>query len=209
MNYARRKRYVPPGHAGIKEVEPFRFDPQEIDIFSPEEMKTLLRHAPQDLIAPLVLGAFCGLRTEEIKKLDWSEVHLERGHIEIRAGKAKTRVRRLPKICDNLREWLMPLRRASGLVSKYRNHVNELLKLAARCDVTWKRNVLRHSYISYRVAQCEDVAAVALHSGNSVKMIYRNYLKHVAEAEATKWFGITPRSLRQGRKKEVTAQKLE
>jgi len=59
MNYAKRKRYIPQNHPGIKEVEPFRCDPEEIEVFSPEEMATLLRHAPAELIPPLVLGAFC------------------------------------------------------------------------------------------------------------------------------------------------------
>ena len=35
----------------------------------------------------------------------------------------------------------------------------------------WKHNALRHSFISYRVAEIQDVAKVALEAGNSPSMI--------------------------------------
>jgi hypothetical protein len=40
----------------------------------------------------------------------------------------------------------------------------------------WKKNALRHSYISYRVAECADVARVVDESGNSPAVIKSNYL---------------------------------
>lgn len=195
LNFARRKRYIPQNHAGIKEVEPIRVAPPEIGIFTPEEMAMLLRKAPPSLVAPLAISAFCGLRTAEIARLDWSEVHLDRGFIEVRAANAKTRVRRLPKIGATLRAWLEPVQQKVGPITRYKNHVNAFLKLAKRCKVQWKQNALRHSFISYQVAQCEDVAAVALHCGNSPGVINRSYLQHVAPEEAAKWFSLTPATI--------------
>jgi len=40
---------------------------------------------------------------------------------------------------------------------------------------TWKRNAMRHSYISYRVAETQKVAQVALEAGNSPQMIFQHY----------------------------------
>ena len=55
------------------------------------------------LLAPvLVLGAFAGLRTAEIERLDWSEVNLGGKFIEMKAKKAKTRARRLGPIVPAL-----------------------------------------------------------------------------------------------------------
>jgi integrase len=56
----------------------------------------------------------------------------------------------------------------------------------------WKHNALRHSFISYRVAQTQNVAQVALEAGNSPQMIFKHYRELVRPTEAAKWFGIVP-----------------
>ena len=56
----------------------------------------------------------------------------------------------------------------------------------------WKRNALRHSCISYRVAAVQNVAQVALEAGNSPQMIFRHYRELVRPADAVKWFAIGP-----------------
>jgi hypothetical protein len=58
--------------------------------------------------------------------------------------------------------------------------------------IKWKKNGLRHSYISYRVAECADVARVANESGNSPAIIKANYLRRVKPAHAAEWFAISP-----------------
>ncbi len=55
-----------------------------------------------------------------------------------------------------------------------------------------KRNVFRHSYISYRLAEKPDVPGVALEAGNSPAMIFQHYRELVTPDEAKAWFGITP-----------------
>lgn len=57
----------------------------------------------------------------------------------------------------------------------------------------WKHNALRHSFISYRVAQTQNVAQVALEAGNSPAMIFKHYRELVREAEGRKWFEIKPK----------------
>ena len=47
------------------------------------------------VVPMLAIGAFAGLRDAEIKRLDWNEVDLSRGHIEIKAAKAKSARRRI------------------------------------------------------------------------------------------------------------------
>ena len=63
---------------------------------------------------------------------------------------------------------------------------------ANRAGITWKRNGLRHSFISYRVAIIKNVAQVAFEAGNSPVMVHRHYLKCVSEAMANKWFALFP-----------------
>ncbi len=56
----------------------------------------------------------------------------------------------------------------------------------------WKHNALRHSFISYRVAQTQNVAQVALEAGNSPQMIFQHYRELVRPNDAKAWFALTP-----------------
>ena len=58
----------------------------------------------------------------------------------------------------------------------------------------WKHNALRHSFISYRVAETQDVAKVSLEAGNSPQMIFKHYRELVQPKEAKAWFEIKPKS---------------
>lgn len=60
--------------------------------------------------------------------------------------------------------------------------------------VEWKHNALRHSFISYRLAEIQNAAQVALEAGNSPQMIFKHYRELVRPAEAKKWFAIVPKS---------------
>ncbi|MGH8018165.1 MAG: hypothetical protein ACREIA_07715 [Opitutaceae bacterium] len=85
-------------------------------IFTPKELAALLDAATQEVLPVLVIGAFAGLRQAEIFWLDWKEIDLARGFIEVTAMKSKTARRRLVKIEPNLRAWLTPMAKKSGLV---------------------------------------------------------------------------------------------
>jgi integrase len=164
----------------------------KIEIFTPEQMSALIEKADHRLLPYLVIGAFAGLRGEEIKRLDWSEIDLTDGFIEVAADKAKTDTRRLVPIKENLKAWLLPIAKERGPVCPFKNVVNQLMQLVAVANVEWKRNALRHSFISYRVAECADVPRVADESGNSPAIIRTNYLQRVKPKQAQAWFGIMP-----------------
>ena len=52
----------------------------------------------------------------------------------------------------------------------------ELQREAAKeAGVEWKHNALRHSFISYRVADIKNVDEVALEAGNSPDIIFQHY----------------------------------
>jgi len=71
----------------------------------------------------------------------------------------------------------------------------ETAELEGWTPFAWKHNALRHSFISYRVAQVQDVAKVSLEAGNSPRMVFSNYRELVRTADAEKWFGITPEAV--------------
>jgi integrase len=167
----------------------------EIPIFTPDELRKVLLAASPRVAACIAIQAFAGVRTAELMRLTWHDIERRRGHIEIGARKAKTASRRLIPISDNLAAWLRQASRPQGAcvwpltASEYYKGRAQASKAAG---VAWKANVLRHSFISYRLAQTKDMAAVALEAGNSPTMIFRHYRELVTEEEAAQWFGILP-----------------
>jgi integrase len=207
INFAVSRGYLVKGTVEIEDVAQAREDKGEIEIFRPEEMAAVLKIADERLIPFLAIGAFAGLRHAELQRLDWAEVRMDDGFIEVKANKAKTASRRLVPIQANLKRWLKPYRKASGHICDYVNTSNQIDKLAELVDqklkekdstaaFTWKRNALRHSYISYRVAETQDVAKVSLEAGNSPQMIFQHYRELVRPEAAKAWFSIKPETLK-------------
>ncbi|MEK7780316.1 MAG: hypothetical protein AAB370_02305 [Verrucomicrobiota bacterium] len=179
-----------------------------ITTYEPSEVEVLLRYAEkkvQDMAPFLAIGAFAGLRHSEIDRLDWKQIDLADGFIEVLPidGTKSEERRRLVPIKANLKAWLLRFRRTSGPVCPHKNSTKQLLKTAAGAKMTWKHNALRHSCISYRIAESGDVARVADESGNSVPVIKSNYLRRVKPAAAAKWFSIGPAAKPTGRKLAV------
>ncbi len=164
-------------------------------IFTPDEMRKLLDACRGTLLLPLVIGGFSGIRAAEIARLDWEDVLWDRGFIEIKAAKAKTRARRLLPLLPNLRAWLEPMRKAKGSVCALPHAHTQLLGLARKAGVRWRQNALRHSYASYRLAEIPDAAKVALEMGNSPDKLFRHYRALVSTEAAKEWFAIMPPKL--------------
>jgi integrase len=95
-------------------------------------------------------------------------------------------------IHENLKKWLQPYRQTSGKVVPYANTSKQLAKIARKAGIKWKHNALRHSFISYRVAECADIPRVADEAGNSPQMIRQHYLRRVKPALAAQWFNLVP-----------------
>jgi integrase len=165
-----------------------------IEILMPDEMTTLLEHSTPEILPCLALGAFGGLRSEEILRLDWKDVTKRPGFIEVGADKAKTATRRLVPITDNLGFWLALSPSHEGRLWKDTKAMffKTRLQVAGKAKVTWKQNVLRHSFISYRLAELQNINQVALEAGNSPKMIHRHYRELATPELAKSWFSIAP-----------------
>ena len=197
LHFARRQKYLSRDIVEeIAEIDLGRNETTQTAIFTPDEIRRLLNHCPVDLISPLAIGAFCGLRTSEIGRLDWRFVDLATGFIRIEANMAKTATRRLVPIPDNLREWLKPIAQKEGPINPStddRGLNHRLVRGPARsAQVAWVKNGLRHSFCSYRLAQTSDAAKVALEAGNSPTMIFRHYRELVTPDQAQEWFSIRP-----------------
>ena len=164
----------------------------EIEVFRPEDFTKLITNADVDLVPFLAIGAFAGLRHAELLRLEWKDIRFAQGFVEVTARKAKTAQRRLIPIQPNLAAWLAPYRARTGKVCRWVHIGRKASVLAKDNDISWPNNGLRHSYASYRLAQCQDAAKVALEMGNTPNMIFRHYRELIMPKEATVWWSIFP-----------------
>jgi integrase len=192
FNFARNEGYLPADHKGVPRPTKRSRLKLAIKVFTPEEMSKLLSGATGDQLVALAIIGFAGIRAQELMRLQWEHLDFEERHIIVPDTIAKCEERRIVPMADNLHAWLLPYRKASGPVCPFSNLAIVFARTAKRAGVAWKRNGLRHSFISYRVAFIKNVGQVAFEAGNSAQMIHRHYLKVVTEAVAKAWFAIMP-----------------
>jgi integrase len=166
------------------------------EIFTVDELRALLEAAQRtepSVVPMLAIGAFAGLRDAEIKRLEWNEVDLARGHIEVKAAKAKSARRRLVPIQANLAAWLRPYIGLAGLVvpESARGKLDRVRRSANLAR--WPKNGLRHSFASYRLAAIHDAPRVASELGHTTpQLLYSTYRELVRPEEAERYWRITP-----------------
>ena len=204
FRFAQSRRYLSRDERlATEDIPELRVMEGAIEIYTPHQLVVLLAQSPTRLIAFFALGAFAGLRTQEILRLEWSDIRFGQNVIEVAAAKAKTATRRLVPICAALHQWLEPLKKGSGHVMDFRSYTPFERARVRFCDsgikvrgrkvkFEWKNNALRHSFASYRLADVKDAARVALEMGNSPSMLFRNYRELVTEEQGRDWFALTP-----------------
>jgi integrase len=191
FNFARENLYLPSTiKTEAEKVKRQRVAIDQVLTYTPAELKVLLECALPRFIPVILLGAFAGLRMAEIYRMDWSAIRWEQSVIEVRASQAKTRRRRLVPLLPNLAAWLAPYRGQFGPIFPDGRNDLHVDKLRENSGIIWKRNALRHSFISYRVASVKNLAQVALEAGNSPNIIQEHYLELATEEEAKTWFAL-------------------
>jgi integrase len=168
----------------------------EPEIFTVDELDALLNAAQRiqpSVVSTLAIGAFAGLRDAEIERLDWSEVDLTRGHIEVKAAKVKTAKRRIVPIQPNLSAWLTPYAgMADAVVPAGARRKLAAVRKAAKL-ASWPNNGLRHSFASYRLAAINDAPRVAAELGHTnPNLLYSTYRALVLPTEAERYWKIEP-----------------
>jgi integrase len=166
------------------------------EIFAADELRSLLQAAERiepSVVPMLAIGAFAGLRDAEIRRLDWNEVDVARGHIEVKAAKAKSARRRIVPIQPNLARWLRPYAMMKGHVVPVgaRRKLHRVRKEAGLA--IWPKNGLRHSFASYRLAAIHNAPQVAAELGHtSPHLLYNTYRELVLPTEAERYWQIEP-----------------
>jgi integrase len=163
----------------------------------------LVRAEAPQMLNYLAIGCWLGLRPMEIQRLPLAAWDWVRGYVEISPEvAAKVMQHRFVPIPDNVRALL------GGQIRDSRQRVRErkagremcvgtddamhLSLLARRHGIIeeWTPDVMRHSYISYRLAQGHGHGQVAEWAGNSESEIRRRYRRPLRAEDGEGWFGV-------------------
>jgi integrase len=169
-------------------------------------------HPEIELLPYVALGLFCGIRSDELARLDWAAVDLKSNHVTISpqiAKKRRIRVVSIPKCC---RAWLV----AAGLEDMgpirplgFQRRWKKLLEIADHFEigpdgkqrrsakplglVPWPANALRHSAASYHFALHADSAKTCAMLGQKDDdVLFDHYRSLVKPADAKKFYALVP-----------------
>lgn len=198
-NWAKANGYLPSNRPTEFDGMMLYKEPQtKIAIYSAADLRVILDTVQAklpELLPWTACAAFLGARVSELTLLRWENINFERGFVEIASQKVRTKARRLVPLHDALRPWLQPHKKETGFVTDYADPRAALGRILTEANVELKDNGFRHSYISYRVAQINDTARVALEAGNSSEIIFAHYRELVGPDEATAWFATKPQAV--------------
>ncbi|MCX6971011.1 MAG: hypothetical protein NTV93_12800 [Verrucomicrobia bacterium] len=171
-------------------------------ILSVKDLRTLLQAAQagdRELIACFAIGAFSGIRTEELAGLEWGMIKNE--FIHVPASLAKTSDARDIPIHPTLKTWLDLLHRGKEtdrvLPADFEKRRRALCK---KKNIKWPPNALRHGFGSYRYADTEDIAKTSFEMRHeNPETFRRHYLNRgISKEEAQKYWALKP--LKRGEK---------
>jgi integrase len=165
----------------------------DIGILTPSEFARLLENARPETLPYWAMGGFAGLRTAELERLDWAEVHFDSDLIEVKAANSKTASRRFVPIRPALKEWLAPYQSQKGKVAaKTLRKRLERDRRIANIE-HWPGNALRHSFASYHAAEFRDAGMLALELGHrDQRLIFAHYRELVRPTDAHKYWSLRP-----------------
>jgi integrase len=177
---------------------------KEPSILTPTEAEKLLTAAWKNpdlgLLGAVALGLYCGLRTEELKRLTWDSVKLkdEAPVVTIGAAIAKKRRIRHVEIPPIAVSWLSLLPNRVGPVTRntsYNDHqqrFKRLLRLAG--FKKWEANAMRHSFGSYHYALHGNPLETSRLLGHkaSDQVLFDHYRALATKVQAEAYFAIIP-----------------
>jgi len=206
FRFARKRGYLPDSITAAEKIDRIKIRTLagNIEIYTPGEMRSLLKAAPETLLPWVVIGGFAGIRTEEMRPkedsrkspLRWEDFRWDEKQIVLRAETSKTDRTRYIPMPDNLTAWLAGIRRDNGEVFPMRSKslydaIGKLRKDTGSRGRE-KKNALRHSYGSYRNAIIRNIGTLAEEMGNSPGIARKNYERPQPRGIAEEWFAIMP-----------------
>ena len=184
------------GYAAInilRDVERLEVVRDHVPVFSADQLSALLNNASPEYLPVIAIGAFAGLRPEEINKLHWHDIDFEERTIRVNATAAKTRRKRFAEISDNLLQWLQSYKGRIGRVAPPNLQTLRRSTMKKAQIERWPQDVLRHSFASAHYAFHRNPAHTAMLLGHrDQNMLLTHYRDLMKRSEATRYWTIMP-----------------
>ena len=158
--------------------------------------------------ASKVLVFFCGVRPDEVPRLEWPDIKLEVEKPFVDLRRTKKRRRRINRIPENAVHWLR-LCASKGAVAPG-NYEKRMQRLRRKAKIPYPQNAGRHCFCSYHIALYEDGAKTAVLLGHpNPSLLYSTYREVVTKEDASGYFEILPRRVEDARKLEEERKSRE
>ena len=162
------------------------------EVLTVEQTARLLEVASPEILPYFAIGAFAGLRASEIERLDWRDIDFEENEIAVTGEGHKSE--RHVDMLQNLREWLLPLRKHNGKITpdNFRKHFDSARKAAG--IVPWPDNALRHSFGSYHLKHFGNDALTRLQMGHwrDSTVLFGHYRRAVTRRNTEHYWKLVP-----------------
>ena len=163
------------------------------EIYTVEEARRMLtetRDVPGLLL--LSLGFFSGIRHAELQRIKWEAIQ-PGGVITVdpAVSKIRSKTRTIP-ISTVLQAWLEPFFGSTGMVLPHLLTRDKLSAHLRAAGSKWKRNGLRHSFASYRLAITGSYIKTADEDGHSPYILERHYKGRTTQQAAEEYFSLRP-----------------
>ena len=187
---------------------------KEPDVLTIDQSKKLLETAfeyPElGLLGTVAIGLFCGIRVEELKRLDWANVKDSESSPIVTLSSSITKKRRIRHvdIPRNALKWLLLCRDRKGTVaenkndSDYQKRFRKLIQLAGfghtdekgRWASDWETNAMRHSFGSYHYALHGNPLETSRQLGHkaSDQVLFDHYRALATKEQGEAFFSIVP-----------------
>lgn len=145
-------------------------------IWPVEKVESLLRAAERmrpDTTPALAILAFCGMRPDEVARLDWSSVNLSERFVRVMPHTSKLRKARLVDLPANAVKWLAPHHRTKGPVA-----------LPYGTFITWRTRIAAVSVLGADVIE-NRLAKHEGKRGTDIKREGLTWKQFIAEAKKT------------------------
>lgn len=165
-------------------------------IMTPDAVKTLLQYALDRNryhreCACMALVFFCGVRVDEVERLDWSQITLEGDEPTVAIEESKEGQRRVNTIPSNAREWLRLCRREGRVAPT--DYAQRMKRLRKRANIDYPQNAARHCFASYHIAYHRNAAETSFLLGHpNAALLYNRYRALVSFGHAERFWDILP-----------------
>lgn len=189
FSYGQKQEWC--GENPVARIECRRVREQEIKPLGAEEIKRLEAAAkmPQhrDMQLSLHLLLYCGLRPQEVARLETTHIQPQQGRVIVPASSSKTGGGRAVPLRNKGKLRGVPLH----IPGNWENRWRRLRRAAGFAPGQWVPDVCRHTFASYHAAYFRDLAALQIEMGHrSVNLLRSRYLNLPQVQQAKAYWSI-------------------